>query len=70
MLASIVWNVDPEIVAIGPLVLRWYGLMWAMGFLVGYSIEEKVYAREGLPEEKMEKLFLSMLIGTILGARL
>lgn len=70
MLASIVWNVDPEIVTLGPLVLRWYGLMWAMGFLVGYSIEEKVYAREGLPEEKMEKLFLYMLIGTILGARL
>lgn len=70
MLASITWNVDPEIISIGSLVLRWYGLMWALGFLVGYSIEEKVYAREGLPEEKMEKLFLYMLIGTILGARL
>lgn len=70
MLASIIWNVDPELVTLGPIVLRWYGLMWALGFLIGYSIEEKVYAREGLPEEKMEKLFLYMLIGTILGARL
>ena len=58
MLASIVWNVDPEIVTLGPVVLRWYGIMWAIGFLVGYSIEEKVYNRERMPEENMEKLFL------------
>lgn len=70
MLASIVWNVDPEIVTLGPVVLRWYGIMWAIGFLVGYSIEEKVYNRERMPEENMEKLFLYMLIGTVIGARL
>ncbi len=70
MLASIVWNVDPEIVILGPVVLRWYGIMWAIGFLVGYSIEEKVYNRERMPEENMEKLFLYMLIGTVIGARL
>lgn len=70
MLASIVWNVNPEIVTLGPVVLRWYGIMWAIGFLVGYSIEEKVYNRERMPEENMEKLFLYMLIGTVIGARL
>ncbi len=70
MLASIVWNVDPEIVTLGPVVLRWYGIMWAIGFLVGYFIEEKVYNRERMPEENMEKLFLYMLIGTVIGARL
>lgn len=70
MLTSVVWSVDPELLTLGPITLRWYGLMWAMGFLVGYSIEEKVYSREGLSEDKMESLFLYMLIGTIVGARL
>ena len=33
LLAYITWNASPEIVSIGPLTLRWYGLLFAAGFL-------------------------------------
>ena len=30
-LASIVWDVDPVMLHLGPLEVRWYGLMWGVG---------------------------------------
>ncbi|PSR12380.1 MAG: prolipoprotein diacylglyceryl transferase, partial [Bacteroidetes bacterium] len=34
-LLAIEWTASPEIVQIGPLSLRWYGLLFALGFLLG-----------------------------------
>lgn len=31
--ASIVWDVDPVLVHLGSLEIRWYGLMWGLGFI-------------------------------------
>lgn len=50
--------------------VRWYGLMWAIGFLLGYHIISKVYENEGISSDKTETLFLCMLFGTVLGARI
>lgn len=69
MLSYITWTVDPDIVSIGPLTIRWYGLMWALAFFLGYWVESKIYEREGMNQEQMDKLFLYMLVGTVLGAR-
>ncbi|MDP2890313.1 MAG: prolipoprotein diacylglyceryl transferase, partial [Bacteroidota bacterium] len=33
ILAFIHWNVSPEIFTLGPLQVRWYGLLFALGFL-------------------------------------
>ena len=70
MLDFIHWTVDPVLFSFGPLSVRWYGLMWAIGFLVGYWIVTKVYEREGIAEEISEKVFMYMLIGTVIGARI
>lgn len=70
MLNFITWTVNPVLFSVGPISVRWYGLMWAIGFLVGYWIVSKVYAREGISEEKTERLFMYMLVGTVIGARL
>lgn len=70
MLSYITWTVDPDIISIGFLTIRWYGLMWAFGFLLGYYVESKVYEREKMTSEQMDKLFIYMLIGTVIGARL
>lgn len=69
MLNYITWTVDPVLFSFGPLSVRWYGLMWAIGFLIGYSIISRVYKNEGISEEDTEKLFMYMLIGTVVGAR-
>lgn len=70
MLDFITWNADPVLVNLGFLQIRWYGLMFAIGFLIGYKIEEKIYRREGVPEEWLSILLLWTVAGTIIGARL
>lgn len=64
------WNVDPAIFHIGNFEIRYYGLFFALGFLISYYIVQKFYKREGLAVEEVDKLTLYVLIGAILGARL
>ncbi len=70
ILAYIHWNVSPEIFSLGPLHVRWYGLMFAVGFLFGYSHVEKMFKHESLELKWLESLFIYMIAATIIGARL
>ncbi len=70
LLDFIRWTVSPDIFSIGPLTLRWYGLLWAVGFMVGYYVVMKVYNREGVQQEQSADILMYMLVGTIIGARL
>ena len=49
---------------------RWYGLMWALGFYLGYRILNRIYKSENVPDNWMDKTFLYVLIGGMVGARL
>lgn len=69
-LLAIEWSVSPEIVQLGPLSLRWYGLLFASAFLFGMMIVRRMFVHEGHPEEWLDKIFMYMVIGTVLGARL
>jgi len=64
------WNVSPEIFNLGPLSVRWYGLLFASGFLIGYYIGEKMFRSEGVPQKWIDSLFFYIIIATIVGARL
>lgn len=70
MLNFITWNVDPILVHLGPLAIRWYGLLWAFGIYATLIITQKVFKNEKLPEEWVDKLFIYTVTGTIIGARL
>lgn len=70
MLDFITWNADPVLVNLGFTQIRYYGLMFAIGFLIGYKIEEKIYRREGMPEDWLNILLLWTVAGTVIGARL
>ena len=48
MLDFITWTADPAIFSIGSREIRWYGLAFAIGFLIGYKIVEKMWKREKL----------------------
>ncbi len=65
-----VWDFSPEIFKIGAFAPRWYGLMFALGFMVGYSIMQKIFLREGRNEEDLSSLLFHLMVGTIVGARL
>lgn len=69
-LLAIHWNPSPELFSLGPIAIRWYGLMFAMGFFLGVSILIKMFKFEGSDPEWVEKLFFYVAIATIVGARL
>ncbi len=73
----IVWDVSPmifslpdDIPIIGGFSVRWYGLLFAMSFVVGYVIMQKIFVNEGLTNKVLDELSTYMIIFTIVGARL
>ena len=69
MLSAIVWDVDPILIHFGDGGVRWYGLLWAIGIYLCYLIQVKLYKNENCPDEWADKLFMWMVIGLIIGAR-
>jgi prolipoprotein diacylglyceryltransferase len=67
---AIHWNVNPEIFSIGPVSLRWYSLLFISGFILGWYIFKWFFKREGVPVKLLDPLLYTLLIGTIVGARL
>ena len=67
---AINWSVNPEIFALGPLSIRWYGLLFISGFILGWYIFQWFFRREDIPETLLDPLLYTLLIGTIVGARL
>ncbi len=65
-------NIRPEILTIGPIQLRWYGLMYVLGFLSTYYLASRLpKAKEiGLTSERMQDLILYLAVGLVVGARL
>jgi phosphatidylglycerol:prolipoprotein diacylglycerol transferase len=70
ILNFIIWNGSPEIFSIGTFALRWYGLFFALGFLISQQILYYMYNKEGKPERDVETLTIYMVVATIIGARL
>jgi prolipoprotein diacylglyceryl transferase len=64
------WNVSPTLVKLGPLQLRWYGLMFLVGFLLGFQGMKKICQWEMKPVEKLDSLLTHIFLGTLFGARL
>ena len=70
MLQYIIWDVSPEIFRIGWFAVRWYGLLFALSFLLGYNLIARIFKWEGKPERDLEWLFILTIICTVVGARL
>ncbi|MBN2571103.1 MAG: prolipoprotein diacylglyceryl transferase [Ignavibacteriales bacterium] len=66
----IVWDVSPEIVTLGPITIRWYGVLYASAFLIGIKILQWIFKKEGKSSEDLNSLVLYLILGTIIGARL
>ena len=73
---SIVWDVNPNLIQwdqvpiIGQLTVRYYGVLFAAAFVLGYILFMKIFKTEGITIEVLDRLTLYMVIGTIVGARL
>jgi phosphatidylglycerol:prolipoprotein diacylglycerol transferase len=64
------WKFDPVLLAIGPLTIRWYGVLFVGAFFAGKSILDRILVAEGHASGKAEKLLIYALVCTVVGARL
>ena len=69
MLSFITWDANPTIIS-WPVTVRWYGLMFAIGFWIGFNIVARMFRHEGAPERWLGTLLLYVGVGTVVGARL
>lgn len=69
-LLVIPWDVNPEIFRIGPVAIRWYGILFASSFLFSYIIMNRIFKNENLGEPILDRLTIYMALGVIIGARL
>lgn len=70
MLSFITWDVDPEAFSLFGREIRWYGILWATGVLLTTLVVQRMYKHEKLPEKWFDSLFMHVLLGLVIGARL
>ena len=64
------WHVDPVLFHIGSLGIRWYSLLFVSGFILGWYLFRGFMRREKVDESVLDPLLYTLLIATIVGARL
>jgi len=68
---AIVWDVDPELINLfGKLSIRWYGLLFAGGLILGFQVAKRFFIADGYTLKEIDKLAMYIFIATIVGARL
>lgn len=65
-------QIDPIIFSFGPLAVRWYGLMYLLGFLAAYLLIRYLarYRHLDLDSDQISDLLFYCVIGVIAGGRL
>ncbi|RLA58839.1 MAG: prolipoprotein diacylglyceryl transferase [Epsilonproteobacteria bacterium] len=65
-----VWNINPTLFALGPLQLRWYGLLFVGSFFLGLLLLQWMYKREAKDPTELENFLLYIILGVVIGSRL
>lgn len=65
-----IWNVDPELISIGPFSLRYYSLMFIIGFVVSGWYVKKLFVKYGKDPELVNSLTNHIIAGMLIGSRL
>ena len=70
LLGAWVWDLSPAIFSVMGREIRWYGLLFALGFWLGNMIMHYIYRSEGRDRVVLERLPVYVILATIVGARL
>jgi len=62
---------DPIIFSVGPLAIRWYGLMYVIGFVLGSNLLKYLFRKKFWPldEKAIENYVTALILGMFFGAR-
>ena len=64
------WNPNLELLHLGPIVIRWYGLCWLLGFAAAFLLVRRLYREQKIKDELFDPLFVYCFFGILIGARL
>lgn len=64
------WNVDPVLLSLGPLAIRYYSLMFVIGFVSMEKYVKGIFQRAGKDPNLVSTLTVYIIAGTFIGARL
>jgi prolipoprotein diacylglyceryl transferase len=70
MLFKIDWAPNEVLFSFGPLTIYWYSVMFIIAFSLGYYIVQKIYINDNKSVTLVEPLFIYVVFGTLIGARL
>ncbi|MBT8316976.1 MAG: prolipoprotein diacylglyceryl transferase [Lutibacter sp.] len=70
MLLQIDWNPSPILFKIGPVAIRYYSLMFVIAFMLGLHLMKKIFINEKISLEKLDTLFIYVVVSTLIGARI
>ena len=65
-------EIDPIIFSIGPLAIRWYGLMYVLGFVGGWmlALRRSQQTWSIIRPAQVDDLVFYIMLGVIVGGRL
>lgn len=64
----LVWDLDPIIFRLGPIQIRYYGLLFASAFYLGYRTIMWQFGRANLDLDLARRYFLYLFFGAVLGS--
>ncbi|HLZ58590.1 MAG TPA: prolipoprotein diacylglyceryl transferase [Ktedonosporobacter sp.] len=63
-------NIDPVLFHLGPLAVRWYGLMYVVAIVMGLWLIRKYITRQGITKEQVYRMLWWCVVAGLLGGRL
>lgn len=67
---AITIGIDPQAFGLGPISIRWYGLMYVVGIAIGVVIVQRVATRLGASVDDLWDLFPFAFVAGLVGGRL
>jgi prolipoprotein diacylglyceryl transferase len=64
------WNVNPEAFSLGPLTVRWYGVLYGCAFIASYYAFKELLKFDRVPDDFADRALIYMILGTVIGARI
>ena len=65
-------NIDPIFLRLGPVQLRWYGLMYMLSFIIGFFVLRRYakYRKLSMSTDDLYDLLFYLILGVMIGGRL